>query len=435
MLGNINATPFLHRIECVLLGHPDNPQNRPSDVAVMAFAIHCPALKHIELSSCPLLSEKSIICLVQCCPLLHRVFLEDCVNFGDPALEAISRCGNLQELTLKGKLVFTPQGLGVIRLTGMALQCLMDCKSLKYLTLDHFKSSGQGLAEVGLCGLDLKCFSLRSGWGIRDVELQMLVQGSLFEFKLHITDTNLNLMTIADRVKTLKWLSLVKCESISDMGIVAQFSALEPLNLDQFRGAKTLEELNKQFCMTLMTWHWCLMASTSSSRLYGCFCSSAYYPSTLGYRPSAGTQGSATQDPYIAASDSSSDFDVIEGYPMQQHSESSSQDMHALGQQPGSSMFSYLKETFSRATRFEHVTNEINKGDGEVDLPFTSQIDLVLSESAHMSTPATTPIGPLKLSPFETLFPYGRSLAEVQEVECYILAGREKEVESLCKAK
>ncbi|MCO5598138.1 hypothetical protein L7F22_052230 [Adiantum nelumboides] len=158
-----------------------------------------------------------------------------------------------------------------------------------------------------------------------------------------------------------------------------------------------------------------------------------YYPSTLDSEPSAGTQGSGTQDPHIAASDSSSDFDIMEGHRMQ-HPESSSQDMHALGQQPGTSMFSRLKETLSRATRSQHATNEINEGSGEVDSPFTSQIDSVLFESAHVSTPATTPIGPSKLTPFETLLPNGRSLAEVQEVERYILATREKEIESLRKA-
>ncbi|MCO5591308.1 hypothetical protein L7F22_045289 [Adiantum nelumboides] len=159
-----------------------------------------------------------------------------------------------------------------------------------------------------------------------------------------------------------------------------------------------------------------------------------YYPSTLGSGPLAGTQGSTTQDPHIAASDSSFDFDVMEVYPMQQHPENSSQDMNALGQQPGASMFSCLKETLSRATRFEHATNEINKGGGEVDSPFTSQIDSVLPESAHVSTPATTPIGPLKPTLFETLLPDGRSFAEVQEVERYILAAREKKIESLHKA-
>ncbi|MCO5569158.1 hypothetical protein L7F22_022868 [Adiantum nelumboides] len=93
-----------------------------------------------------------------------------------------------------------------------------------------------------------------------------------------------------------------------------------------------------------------------------------------------------------------------------------------------------LKETLSRATRSEHATNESNKGGGEVDLPFTSQIDPVLSESVHVSTPATTHIGLSKLTPSETLLPDGRSLAEVQEVERYILAARKKEIESLRKA-
>ncbi|MCO5551709.1 hypothetical protein L7F22_005213 [Adiantum nelumboides] len=153
-----------------------------------------------------------------------------------------------------------------------------------------------------------------------------------------------------------------------------------------------------------------------------------------GSGPSTGTQGSTTQDPHIAASDSSSDFDIMEGYPMQQHLESSSQDMHALGQQPGVSMFSRLKQTLSRATRLEHATNEINEGGGELDSPFTSQIDPVLSKSVHVSTPATTPIGLSKLTPSETLLSDGRSLAEVQEVEHYILAAREKEIESLRKA-
>ncbi|MCO5604739.1 hypothetical protein L7F22_058909 [Adiantum nelumboides] len=152
-----------------------------------------------------------------------------------------------------------------------------------------------------------------------------------------------------------------------------------------------------------------------------------------GSKPSAGTQGSATQEPHIAASDSSSDFDIMEGYPMQQHLESSSQDMHALGQQPGASMFSRLKETLSRATRSEHATNEINKGGGEVDSPFTSQIDPVLSESFHVSTLAPTPIGPSTLTPSKTLLLDGRSLVEVQEVERYILADREKKIESLRK--
>lgn len=373
----ITAAPFFHRIEHLLLGHPDSPQNKLSDEAFRYVARHCPVLKHIELSSLLSISDKAIMYLADRCPLLQKVFLEDCVNFGDSALKAIAKCSNLQELSLRGKFGFTPEGLGVIgkhrstlrnvrfefqnldvgfalksistrcrhisefslkvasvdlaevakcttltclrvetdlwnrldeaviaiavanknlkelvivnqyeplsdtavvcviqscrvleklhiyatRLSGITLHCLMDCKSLKCLTLDHFKSTAQGLAEVGLCGLDLKRLSLKSGKCIRDVELQTLVQGSrrleLLDLQcchglspigfsaisqctnlqcLNLSFTqvdNLSLMTIADGIKCLKRLSLVKCESVSDIGIISQFSALESLNLDQ----------------------------------------------------------------------------------------------------------------------------------------------------------------------------------------------------------
>ncbi|MCO5582082.1 hypothetical protein L7F22_035973 [Adiantum nelumboides] len=193
-------------------------------------------------------------------------------------------------------------------------------------------------------------------------------------------------------------------------------------NLVQSRLVSCLVLVQIWFCLDwLAVWFWFRLLVS-------------YLVLITGFGPSAGTQGCATQDSHIAASDSSSDFDIMEGYPMQQHLESSSQDMHALGQQLGVSMFSRLKETLSRATRSKHATNEINEGGGEVDSPFTSQIDPVLSESVHVSTPATTPIGLSKLTPSETLLPDGRSFAEVQEVERYILAAREKEIKSLRKA-
>ena len=80
----------------------------------------------------------------------------------------------------------------------------------------------------------------------------------------------------------------------------------------------------------------------------------AYYPSTLGSRPSAGTQGSTTQDPNIAASDSSSDYDVMEEHPTL-NPERQNEDVPIWAPQPGPSVFSRLIETFSRATRSERL--------------------------------------------------------------------------------
>ena len=78
------------------------------------------------------------------------------------------------------------------------------------------------------------------------------------------------------------------------------------------------------------------LASTSSY-------TGTYYPSTLGSRPSAGTQGSTTQDPNIAASDSSSDYDVMEEQPTQ-NLERSNEDVPIWAPQAGPSVFSRLME-------------------------------------------------------------------------------------------
>ncbi|KAH7295798.1 hypothetical protein KP509_27G066500 [Ceratopteris richardii] len=373
----INAVPYFAGLEQVLLGHPDNVQNRLSDNAVISLAVHCPRLKHISLSSLSNISNKSIISLARHCRALCSVVLEDCFYLDDSAVLAISRCSNLQELTFKGEFGFTSQGLAVIgqkctalrcvnfelckidvglalgsistgcpcllecslkvksvdpvelakcttlacfrletsqwnsldqtiiaiananknlkeltflneyvplsdtaiisiiqscqgleklyvsagKLTEVSLHFLMECKSLKHLNLDHFNSSQQGLAELWLYGLDLKSFSLKSGQNFRDVELQMLVQCSrkleqldlwgcrglssigfsaicqlknLQSLDLSFTQVdNLSLMYIAHGINGLKYLSLAKCLSISDMTIIAQFSCLKYLNLDQ----------------------------------------------------------------------------------------------------------------------------------------------------------------------------------------------------------
>ncbi|MCO5586654.1 hypothetical protein L7F22_040596 [Adiantum nelumboides] len=250
---------------------------------------------------------------------------------------------------------------------------------------------------VSLWFLDY-CDSFATGSLVQDLKL--------FRFLVSFLETAVQIWTGSITITGL-WLVLDYCSlvsSVSGSGLVQ----ISVTSLDNTSGSG-----------------FGLVSSVSGQTLWS--------DSSSGFGPLAGTQGSATQDPHIAASDSSFDFDVMEGYPIQQHPESSSQDMHALGQQPGVSMFSRLKETLSRATRSEHATNEINEGGGEVDSPFTSQIDPVLSESVHVSTPATTPIGLSKLTPSETLLPDGRSLVEVQEVERYILAAREKEIESLRK--
>lgn len=368
-----SSLPLLHSVS---LGHHDLPHENIS-LGLQFFALHCPLLHHLLLSSLPNLSSHAFFLFPSHCPELRSVSLENCPSLAFDALHSLSKCSYLEELTLKGKFMFTPLDLAIIgqhcrrllklgldfrslevdfvlkslpagcpniqelslkvrhvdlwdivkcttliclrietdqwlrldeavlqvsaanknlkelvfitrysplsdaaiagvlqncryleklhvdasRMSETALICLMQCKTLKSLTLDRFRSSGQGLAEVGLCGLDLNEFALKSGRGIRDVELQTLVQGNqrlehldlqccrglspigfsdighcsnLESLNLSFTEVDtLSLMNIADGVKCLKRLSLVKCETISDVCVISRFTALESLNLDQ----------------------------------------------------------------------------------------------------------------------------------------------------------------------------------------------------------
>ena len=126
-----------------------------------------------------------------------------------------------------------------------------------------------------------------------------------------------------------------------------------------------------------------------------------HYPSTLGSGPSIGTQGSVVQDLYIALSDSSSDYDVMEGYPTQ-NPENPIQETPALAPQPSGSMFSRLVETFSRATRSDLAPNEANEGMGEVNSPFPSRVDPTHPRSVQVDIlPTSFNEGPIEQPPSE----------------------------------
>ncbi|KAJ7529059.1 hypothetical protein O6H91_15G032300 [Diphasiastrum complanatum] len=245
-----------------------------SDCALKSLASGCPELQEIDLKY----RTAGLGSLVECHSLLslrvetdERIFMDEVlmhiaaanknlkefvfVHPINPLSEAavvgiVSRCPNLQKLCLEA-----------FKLTEMGLLSIMNCKNLKYLELLHFHSSGQGLAEIGLCQLDLRHFALRSAKCIRDVELQMFMDGNrrLEHLDLHyccgpsgigfsaigacsrlqyldlsFTEVDdLSLMEIGSGARHVKHLRLVKCEAITSVLPVARFAEVEFLNLDQ----------------------------------------------------------------------------------------------------------------------------------------------------------------------------------------------------------
>nr|XP_024365135.1 F-box/LRR-repeat protein 4-like [Physcomitrium patens]PNR27440.1 hypothetical protein PHYPA_029592 [Physcomitrium patens] len=150
--------------------------------------------------------------------------------------------------------------LDAMNVTEGVLPYIQQCKFLSDLSLDNFQSTGQGLAEIGLCGLDFKKFSLSHARGVRDVELEILIHGNVQLEQLNLrgcvgptaigysgialcsnlrhldlsfsTVDDLSLISIASGVQNLKQLTIVKCEGITNMSAVARFTALESLTLD-----------------------------------------------------------------------------------------------------------------------------------------------------------------------------------------------------------
>ncbi|KAG0576775.1 hypothetical protein KC19_5G106700 [Ceratodon purpureus] len=187
-------------------------------------------------------------------------------RLGDSAvISLIFKCPRLQKLHLDAS-----------NLTEGVLPCIQQCEFLTDLLLDNFESTGQGLAEIGLCGLDFRSFSLRFARGVRDMELQMLMDGNRHLEHLDLqgcfgptaigysaialcsrlrclylcgtTVDDLSLISIASGVTNLKELSIAKCGAITSMSAVTRFSTLEILALDHcsFVTDKELDVLSRK---------------------------------------------------------------------------------------------------------------------------------------------------------------------------------------------
>jgi F-box/leucine-rich repeat protein 2/20 len=241
------------------------------DMALKSISHGCHRLREISLK----FKSANLRELSRCTSLRSLSVVTEQEDSLDDAVLAISSSNrNLNELTCVNRLSDSAI-IGVILkcprlrklhldasiLTEAALLCIMHCKSLTDLSLDHFMSTGQGLAEIGLCGLDFKKFSLSHARGVRDVELQMLMDGNreleylnlqgcsgptaigfsaiascsnLKSLDLSYTPVDdLSLVTIASEAQHLKQLIISKCEAVTNMSVVARFTSLESLILDQ----------------------------------------------------------------------------------------------------------------------------------------------------------------------------------------------------------
>lgn len=240
------------------------------DLVLKTVANGCQRLRDVSLK----FKTAKLRELSRCTSLRSLAFASDEEDRLDEAVVAIATAnGNLVELTCVNRLsdsaviaiiLKCPRlqklHLDALNITEGVLPCIQQCKFLTDLSLDHFQSTGQGFAEIGLCGLDFRKFSLSHARGVRDMELQLLMDGNrqleyldlqgcsgptaigysaialcanLRFLDLSFTTVDdLSLISIASGVVNLKQLTIVKCEAITNMGAVARFTSLESLILD-----------------------------------------------------------------------------------------------------------------------------------------------------------------------------------------------------------
>ncbi|GLJ32578.1 hypothetical protein SUGI_0655310 [Cryptomeria japonica] len=171
---------------------------------------------------------------------------------GEAATVAVlNNCKNLERFCIEAS-----------NLSDAAVLCLLHCKKLNSVILNQFYREGKSFAELGQSGvLKLKEISVAFGRGIWEGNLETLIRANKWLEKINLqrcldlspivfraiaacknlqhldlgfTDVDdASLAAIANSANFLRHLSLVKCESVSDMKVLSNFKALEYLNLDQ----------------------------------------------------------------------------------------------------------------------------------------------------------------------------------------------------------
>lgn len=162
LLTAASALPHLHTL---IIGHQELPQEELTDEGFSGFVKSYTRLRHVALCCVANLRDSGIRELSRHCRDLTALSLSSCRNLTDDALDALSNCKSLKELTLKGVFQFTPSGLarvgencrGLVAVglefetldISLALKSLaINCQELETLTL---KFSHGDLGELSRC--------------------------------------------------------------------------------------------------------------------------------------------------------------------------------------------------------------------------------------------------------------------------------------------
>lgn len=123
----LTAASFFPHIHTIIVGHPELPQEKLTDDGFSSFVKSLLRLRHVALCCVANLRDTGVRELTRHCRDLTALSLSSCRNLTDDALDALSNCKLLKELTLKGIFLFTPSGLARIG---------ENCRGLVAVSLD-----------------------------------------------------------------------------------------------------------------------------------------------------------------------------------------------------------------------------------------------------------------------------------------------------------
>ena len=176
--------------------------NTITDAAFCSLVHSCPLLEGVHLDKCPLLTDVSVVELMQHSKHLSALYLSNNSNFTDTALEAIAEyCGE--------------------RLRHL---CVDYCESITDAGLHHISERCHGLLGLGIYISEMGPITTAA------IQELLRVNPLLQEVGIEgIQDADAMLMTLAESCPQLRYLDIYPLEAYTEIGISAIFRSCTQL--------------------------------------------------------------------------------------------------------------------------------------------------------------------------------------------------------------
>ncbi|XP_010493788.1 PREDICTED: EIN3-binding F-box protein 2 [Camelina sativa] len=206
-----------------------------SDVGVSEIARSCPMIEKLDLSRCPGITDSGLVAIAENCVNLSDLTIDSCSGVGNEGLRAIARrCINLRSISIRSCPRIGDQGVAFLLaqagsyLTKVKLQ-MLNVTGMSLAVLGHYGAAVTDLVLQGLQGVNEKGFwVMGNAKGLKKLKYLSVVSCRGM--------TDVGLEAVGNGCPDLKHVSLNKCLLVSGKGLVALAKSalsLESLKLEE----------------------------------------------------------------------------------------------------------------------------------------------------------------------------------------------------------